>query len=230
MKKILIANRGEIAIRIIRACHELHLKTVAIYAKEDEYGVHRFRADEAYLVGAGKKPIDAYLDMDDIIRIAKMTGADAIHPGYGFLSENEEFAQKCEDAGIIFIGPTVKQLQMFGDKVEAKEVAHAAGLETIPGTEDPVKSLEEVQNFAHKYGYPIMVKAAMGGGGRGMRVVNSDDELPDAYNRARSEAKQSFGDDELYVEKYLENPKHIEVQILGDKHGNVLHIHLHSTD
>ena len=224
MKKILIANRGEIAIRIIRACHELHLKTVAIYAKEDEYGVHRFRADEAYLVGAGKKPIDAYLDMDDIIRIAKMTGADAIHPGYGFLSENEEFAQKCEDAGIIFIGPTVKQLQMFGDKVEAKEVAHAAGLETIPGTEDPVKSLEEVQNFAHKYGYPIMVKAAMGGGGRGMRVVNSDDELPDAYNRARSEAKQSFGDDELYVEKYLENPKHIEVQILGDKHGNVLHL------
>ncbi|SEM57700.1 pyruvate carboxylase [Ligilactobacillus sp. WC1T17] len=224
MKKILIANRGEIAIRIIRACHELHLKTVAIYAKEDEYGVHRFRADEAYLVGKGKKPIDAYLDMDDIIRIAKMTGADAIHPGYGFLSENEEFAQKCEDAGIIFIGPTVRQLQMFGDKVEAKEVAHKAGLKTIPGSDDPVKSLEEVQAFAHKYGYPIMVKAIMGGGGRGMRVVHSDDELPEAYDRARSEAKQSFGDSDLYVEKYLENPKHIEVQILGDKHGNVLHL------
>ncbi|HCM79648.1 MAG TPA: pyruvate carboxylase, partial [Lactobacillus sp.] len=224
MKKILVANRGEIAIRIIRACHELNLQTVAIYAKEDEYGVHRFRADESYLVGAGKKPIEAYLDMDDIIRIAKMTGADGIHPGYGFLSENEEFAQKCEEAGITFIGPTVKQLQMFGDKIEAKEVAHAAGLETIPGTEDPVRSITQVREFADQHGYPIMVKAALGGGGRGMRIVYSEAELEEAYNRARSEAMQSFGDDELYVEKYLQNPKHIEVQILGDKYGNILHL------
>lgn len=224
MKKILVANRGEIAIRIIRACHELNLQTVAIYAKEDEYGVHRFRADESYLVGAGKKPIEAYLDMDDIIRIAKMTGADGIHPGYGFLSENEEFAQKCEAAGITFIGPTVKQLQMFGDKIEAKEVAHAAGLETIPGTEDPVRSITQVREFADQHGYPIMVKAALGGGGRGMRIVYSEAELEEAYNRARSEAMQSFGDDELYVEKYLQNPKHIEVQILGDKYGNILHL------
>ncbi|WGN89410.1 pyruvate carboxylase [Ligilactobacillus faecis] len=224
MKKILVANRGEIAIRIIRACHELNLETVAIYAKEDEYGVHRFRADESYLVGAGKKPIEAYLDMDDIIRIAKKTGADAIHPGYGFLSENEVFAQKCADADITFIGPTVEQLQMFGDKIEAKEVAHAAGLKTIPGTEDPVRSITEVRDFADKYGYPIMVKAALGGGGRGMRIVYSADELEEAYNRARSEAMQSFGDDELYVEKYLQGPKHIEVQILGDQHGNILHL------
>ena len=224
MKKILVANRGEIAVRIIRACHELNLKTVAVYAKEDEYGIHRFKADEAYLIGQGKKPIEAYLDMDDIIRVAKMTGADAIHPGYGFLSENEEFAEKCAAAGITFIGPSVRQLAIFGDKIEAKEVAHKAGLKTIPGSNAPVKSIVEVREFANKYGYPIMVKAALGGGGRGMRIVRDDEELEEAYNRARSEAMQSFGDDELYVEKYLLNPKHIEVQILGDKHGNVLHL------
>lgn len=224
MKKVLIANRGEIAVRIIRACHELGLKTVAVYAKEDEYGVHRFRADEAYQIGAGKKPIEAYLDMDDIIRVAKQTGADAVHPGYGFLAENEEFAQKCADNGIIFIGPTVRQLQLFGDKVAAKEVAVKAGLKTIPGTDEPVQSIDEVREFAHTHGYPIMIKAAMGGGGRGMRIVHDDDELDGAYDRARSEAKQSFGDDELYVEKYLKNPKHIEVQILADQHGHVMHL------
>lgn len=224
MKKILIANRGEIAVRIIRACHELDLSTVAVYAKEDEYGIHRFKADESYLIGEGKKPIEAYLDMDDILRVAKMTGADAIHPGYGFLAENEEFAEKCALAGITFIGPSVKQLSIFGDKIEAKEVAHKAGLQTIPGTKEPVKSIVEVREFAEKYGYPIMVKAALGGGGRGMRIVRKDSELEDAYNRARSEAMQSFGDDELYIEKYLLNPKHIEVQILGDKHGNILHL------
>lgn len=224
LKKVLIANRGEIAIRIIRACHELGLKTVAVYAKEDEYGVHRFRADEAYQIGAGKKPIDAYLDMDDIIRVAKQTGADAIHPGYGFLAENEEFSEKCAQNGITFIGPTVEQLKIFGDKITAKDVAIKNGLQTIPGTDEPVQSLEEVQEFAHKHGYPIMIKAAMGGGGRGMRIVKDDEDLKTAYNRARSEAKASFGDDELYVEKYLENPKHIEVQILADKHGHVMHL------
>ena len=224
MKKILIANRGEIAIRIIRACHELNLETVAVYAKEDEYGVHRFKADEAYLIGEGKKPTDAYLDMESIIAVAKKTKADAIHPGYGFLSENEEFAQKCADEGIIFIGPSVKQLAIFGDKIQAKEVALKAGLQTIPGTKDPVKSIAEVRQFAKQYGYPIMVKAALGGGGRGMRIVHRAEELEESYNRARSEAMQSFGDDELYVEKYLENPKHIEVQILADTHGNILHL------
>ena len=224
MEKVLIANRGEIAIRIIRACHELGLKTVAIYAKEDEYGVHRFKADEAYLVGSGKKPIEAYLDINDIIRIAKMTNADAIHPGYGFLAENEEFAQKCEENGITFIGPSVEHLRIFGDKVEARNVANSAGLHTIPGTNDPVKSLKDVEKFADKHGYPIMIKAAMGGGGRGMRIVKRKEELREAYERARSEANQSFGDDELYVEKMIVNPKHIEVQILADKHGNVMHL------
>lgn len=224
MEKILIANRGEIAIRIIRACQELKLKTVAIFAKEDEFSVHRFKADEAYQVGAGKKPIEAYLDMDDIIRIAKMTGADAIHPGYGFLAENEVFAQKCAEAGINFIGPTVEQLDIFGDKIKAKLAAQKAGLHTIPGSNGPAKSLEDVKSFAAKHGYPIMVKAALGGGGRGMRIIENDSEIEESYNRARSEAKQSFGDDELYVEKYLKAPKHIEVQILADKHGNVLHL------
>ncbi|KRM89175.1 pyruvate carboxylase [Liquorilactobacillus vini] len=224
MKKVLIANRGEIAVRIIRACHELKLKTVAIFAKEDELSVHRFKADEAYLVGAGKRPIEAYLDMDDIIRIAKKTSADAIHPGYGFLAENEQFAQKCQDAGITFIGPKVDHLKIFGDKIKAKDAAVAAGLHTIPGSDKPVGSVAEVQAFAHQHGYPIMIKAALGGGGRGMRIINSDQEVQESFNRARSEAKQSFGDDELYVEKYLKNPKHIEVQILADQHGNVIHL------
>ncbi|WP_311407104.1 pyruvate carboxylase [Liquorilactobacillus uvarum] len=224
MEKILIANRGEIAIRIIRACQELKLKTVAIFAKEDEFSVHRFKADEAYQVGTGKKPIEAYLDMDDIIRIAKLTGADAIHPGYGFLAENEVFAQKCFNAGINFIGPTVKQLEIFGDKVKAKVAAKKAGLHIIPGSNGPVNSLEEVKTFAAKHGYPIMVKAALGGGGRGMRIIENESEIEESYNRARSEAKQSFGDDELYVEKYLKKPKHIEVQILADKHGNIVHL------
>ncbi|KRN10681.1 pyruvate carboxylase [Liquorilactobacillus mali KCTC 3596 = DSM 20444] len=224
MKKILIANRGEIAIRIIRACQELKVKTVAVYAKEDEFSVHRFKADEAYQIGEGKKPIEAYLDMDDIIRVAKETGADAIHPGYGFLAENEVFAQKCEEAGIIFIGPTKEQLSIFGDKVKAKKAAHDAGLQTIPGSDGPVYSLEEVQKFTKQHGYPIMVKAALGGGGRGMRIINNESEIKESFNRAQSEAKQSFGDEELYIEKYLKNPKHIEVQILADQHGNVVHL------
>ena len=224
MEKVLIANRGEIAVRIIRACHELKLKTVAIFAKEDELSVHRFKADEAYLVGKDKRPIEAYLDMDDIIRIAKETGADAIHPGYGFLAENEEFAQKCQDAGITFIGPKVEHLKIFGDKIKAKQAAVAAGLQTIPGSNQPVASVAEVKEFGRKYGYPIMIKAALGGGGRGMRIINDDSEVQESFNRARSEAKQSFGDDELYVEKYLKDPKHIEVQVLADQHGNVIHL------
>lgn len=224
MKKVLIANRGEIAIRIIRACHELKLKTVAVYAEEDEYGVHRFKADEAYQIGAGEKPIAAYLDIDEIIRVALMTGADAVHPGYGFLAENEEFARRCEQAGITFIGPTVQQLHLFGDKVAAKQVALQAGLHTIPGTTDPVTSLEEVVQLGREFGYPIMLKAALGGGGRGMRIVKNEDELSANYQRAKSEAKQAFGSDEMYVEKYLDHPKHIEVQIIADQHGNLMHL------
>lgn len=224
MKKVLVANRGEIATRIFRACKELSLQTVAIFAKEDALSVHRFKADEAYEVGVGKKPVEAYLDIEDIIRIAKENHVDAIHPGYGFLSENETFAKRCEEEGITFIGPKVAHLQMFGDKLVAKSVANKAGIATIPGTKDPVTSFAQVEAFAKQHGFPIMLKAAMGGGGRGMRIVYNQDSLKENYTRAKSEAMQSFGSDELYIEKYLQSPKHIEVQILADSFGNVLHL------
>lgn len=225
MKKVLVANRGEIAIRVFRACTELAIKTVAIYAAEDENSVHRFKADEAYLVGKGKKPIEAYLDIEDILRIAKDSGADAIHPGYGFLSENLEFATRCQEEGLIFIGPTLHHLDIFGDKIKAKEAALAAGISSIPGSDGPVHSVEEVLAFGQKHSYPIMIKAALGGGGRGMRVVHDESEVKDGYDRAKSEAKAAFGNDEVYVEKYISNPKHIEVQILGDTHGNIVHLY-----
>lgn len=224
MKKVLVANRGEIAIRIFRACTEMHIKTVAIYAAEDEYSVHRFKADEAYLVGKGKKPIEAYLDMEDIIRIAKKSGVDAIHPGYGFLSENLEFARRCEEEGLIFVGPSLYHLDIFGDKIKAKEAAVAAGIASIPGSNGPVSGVEEVLDFGKTHGFPIMIKAALGGGGRGMRVARDEKEAREGYDRAKSEAKAAFGSDEVYVEKYISDPKHIEVQILGDMHGNVVHL------
>lgn len=224
MKKVLVANRGEIAIRVFRACAELHINTVGIYAAEDEYSVHRFKADEAYLVGKGKKPIDAYLDIEDIIRIAKESGAEAIHPGYGFLSENLAFAKRCEAEGLIFIGPSVHHLDIFGDKVKAKDAAIAAGIQSIPGTDGPVNSVDEVLAFAKEHDFPIMIKAALGGGGRGMRVARDEREAREGYERAKSEAKSAFGNDDVYVEKYISNPKHIEVQILGDCHGNVVHL------
>lgn len=224
MKKVLVANRGEIAIRVFRAATELGMETVGIYAKEDEHSLHRFKADEAYLVGRGKKPIDAYLDMDDIIRIAKESGADAVHPGYGFLSENIEFAKKCQEADLIFIGPELEHLTTFGDKIKAKEAALAAGLQSIPGSDGVVSSVEEIYAFAEQYGYPIMIKAALGGGGRGMRVVYSKDEVIENYDRAVGEALKAFGQGDCYVEKYIDNPQHIEVQILGDKHGHIVHL------
>ncbi|MBN8207335.1 pyruvate carboxylase [Bacillus sp. NTK071] len=225
ISKILVANRGEIAIRIFRACTELNIRTVAIYSKEDSGSYHRYKADEAYLVGEDKKPIDAYLDIEGIIETAKANHIDAIHPGYGFLSENLQFAKRCQEEGIIFIGPELEHLRMFGDKVEARKQAILAGLPVIPGTDGPVDGLDEVRDFANENGYPLMIKAALGGGGRGMRIVRSEEALADAYERAKSEAKAAFGRDEIYVEKFVENPKHIEVQILGDKHGNTLHLY-----
>ncbi len=225
IKKVLVANRGEIAIRIFRACTELHLETVAIYSREDSGAFHRYKADEAYLVGEGKKPIDAYLDIEGILDIAKDAGVDAIHPGYGFLSENVEFARRCEEEGIIFIGPTSKHLDMFGDKVKAREQAILADIPVIPGTDGPVGSLQEVEAFGEQHGYPIMIKAALGGGGRGMRMVQSEEELASAYERAKSEAKAAFGSDEVYVEKCIVKPKHIEVQIIGDTAGNIVHLY-----
>lgn len=225
IRKLLVANRGEIAIRVLRACNELDIKTVAIYSQEDRASHHRYKADEAYIVGVGKGPIDAYLDIEGIIEIAKESGADAIHPGYGFLAENVEFAKRCEEEGIIFIGPNSRHLEIFGDKVKAREQAILAGIPVIPGSDGPVSSFEELERFADDVGYPVMIKAALGGGGRGMRLVHSKDELQSAYERAKSEAKAAFGSDEVYVEKAIIKPKHIEVQILGDKAGNIVHLY-----
>ncbi|MBW4848681.1 pyruvate carboxylase [Bacillus safensis] len=225
IQKVLVANRGEIAIRVFRACTELNLRTVAIYSKEDSGSYHRYKADEAYLVGEGKKPIDAYLDIEGIIEIAKRNDVDAIHPGYGFLSENIHFARRCEEEGIQFIGPTSQHLDMFGDKVKAREEAKKAGIPVIPGSDGPVDSVKEVEKFGEEYGYPFIIKASLGGGGRGMRIVRSKEELKEAYDRAKSEAKAAFGNDEVYVEKLIENPKHIEVQVIGDNHGNIIHLY-----
>ncbi len=224
-QKVLVANRGEIAIRVFRACTELNIRTVAIYSKEDLGSYHRYKADEAYLVGEGKKPIDAYLDIEGIIAIAKKADVDAIHPGYGFLSENINFAKRCEEEGITFIGPQTKHLDMFGDKVKAREQAQLANIPVIPGSDGPVTSLEEVIGFGKTHGFPIIIKAALGGGGRGMRIVRNLESLKEAYERAKSEAKAAFGNDEVYVEKFIENPKHIEVQILGDNQGNIIHLY-----
>ncbi|SNB44925.1 pyruvate carboxylase [Geobacter sp. DSM 9736] len=224
-RKIMAANRGEIAIRIFRACTELGIGTVAIYSDEDKLSLHRYKADEAYLVGKGKGPIDAYLGIDEIISIAKRAEVDAIHPGYGFLSENAEFAEACERAGIAFIGPTADMQRALGDKVSARKVALAAGVRTVPGTEDPIEKEEEALKFAKESGYPIIIKAAAGGGGRGMRVAHNKKELLEGLVAARSEAKASFGNPAVFLERYLINPKHIEVQVLGDAYGNLVHFY-----
>ncbi|SDP05945.1 pyruvate carboxylase [Halobacillus aidingensis] len=225
INKVLVANRGEIAIRVFRACTELNIRTVAIYSQEDTGSYHRYKADEAYLIGEGKKPIDAYLDIEGIIEIAKSVEVDAIHPGYGFLSENIEFARRCEEEKLTFIGPTSEHLNMFGDKVKARDQAVQAEIPVIPGSDGPVSGLEEIRDFGEKHGYPLMIKAAMGGGGRGMRVVRSATTLEESYDRARSEARAAFGSDEVYVEKLIEQPKHIEVQIIGDRDGNIVHLY-----
>ncbi|MGP4068242.1 pyruvate carboxylase [Halobacillus sp. B29] len=225
INKVLVANRGEIAIRVFRACTELNIRTVAVYSQEDTGSYHRYKADEAYLVGKGKKPIDAYLDIENIIEVAKSVGVDAIHPGYGFLSENIAFARRCEEEGLIFIGPTSEHLNMFGDKVKARDQAVQADITVIPGSDGPVDGLEEIRAFGDQHGYPLMIKAAMGGGGRGMRVVRSAETLSESYDRARSEARAAFGSDDVYVEKLIEEPKHIEVQIIGDHEGNIVHLY-----
>ena len=211
--KVLIANRGEIAIRIIRACKELDIQTVAIYSKEDIGTLHRLKADESYLIGEDLDPTQAYLDIEGILSLAKAKGVDAIHPGYGFLSENQTFAQRCQEEGILFIGPEVRHLRMFGDKTSARQTAQAAGIPVIPGSNGLVESVDQIQAFAQEHGFPIMLKAVSGGGGKGMRVVQTLDEIQDAYDRVKSEALKSFGNSDLYVEKYIANPNHIEVQV-----------------
>lgn len=225
IQKVLVANRGEIAIRIMRACHELGIKTVGIYSKEDIGTLHRQKADESYIIGEGKSPTQAYLDIEGIIKLAKEKNVDAIHPGYGFLSENEEFAKRCQEEGILFIGPELKHLDMFGNKTRARQTAIDAGLKVIPGTDGKISSIEDVFQFGQKNGYPIIIKAVSGGGGKGMRIVNNEEEVKDAYDRTKSEAVNSFGNSALYVEKYIDHPKHIEVQIIADQHGNVVHLY-----
>jgi pyruvate carboxylase len=225
IRKLLAANRSEIAIRIFRAANELGLRTVAIYSHEDRLALHRFKADEAYQVGAGKGPVEAYLDIPGIIAIAKAHEVDAIHPGYGFLSENPALARACAKAGLAFVGPTPELLELLGDKTAARRLAIAAGVPVLPGTEKAVGSPAEAHKIAAEIGYPVIVKASMGGGGRGMRVVHDADQLSARLEEAQGEAKSAFGDASVFLEKYLPRARHIEVQILGDEHGNLLHLY-----
>lgn len=224
IKKLLVANRGEIAIRILRAASELKLSTVSVYTYEDRFSPHRYKADEAYQIGADDDPLKPYLDVEGIIKIAKRNHVDAIHPGYGFLSENVNFARRCREEGIIFVGPSPEAMEMLGDKVAAKENAIAAGLPIIEDSQAALDTLEIARQEADRIGYPLMMKAAAGGGGRGMRVLRDPSQLEQAYNDARNEALKAFGDDTVFLEKYIDSPKHIEVQILGDTHGNLVHL------
>jgi pyruvate carboxylase len=223
-KKILIANRGEIAIRVMRAANEMGKKTVAVYAEEDKLSLHRFKADEAYRIGEGLSPVGAYLAIPEIIRVAKMAGADAIHPGYGLLSENPDFVDACETNGITFIGPTAETMRALGDKASARRVAMAAGVPVIPATEVLGDDMALIKKQAAEVGYPLMLKASWGGGGRGMRPILSEDELADRVREGRREAEAAFGNGEGYLEKMILRARHVEVQILGDKHGNIYHL------
>jgi pyruvate carboxylase len=224
IKKILVANRSEIAIRVMRAAAELGIRTVSIYANEDRFALHRFKADESYLVGEGKKPIAAYLDIDDIIRIAKEAKVDAIHPGYGFLSENPEFAEACAANGIRFIGPSPQVMRTLGNKVAARNAAIAAKVPVVPATTALPHDIEAAKKLAAEIGYPLMLKASWGGGGRGMRVIETEADLPGQLEVARREAAAAFGNDEMYLEKLVRRARHVEVQILGDTHGNLVHL------
>src|ERR1035441_112123 len=268
MNKLLALNRSEIAIRILRAANELGLRTVAIYSQEDRLALHRFKADEAYLIGEGKGPVEAYLDVDGIVALAKEKGVDAIHPGYGFLSENPALPRACERAGIAFIGPSAELLELLGDKRAARQLAQRAGIPTVPGTEDPITDPRQAERMARRIGFPLIVKAAFGGGGRGararrrapgtedpitdprqaermarrigfplivkaafggggrgMRVVRSAAEFSERLGEARREAGAAFGNDAVFLERYVERARHVEVQILGDRAGNLLHLY-----
>jgi acetyl-CoA carboxylase biotin carboxylase subunit len=221
--KILIANRGEIALRIIRACKELGIKTVAVHSVADSEALHVSLADESICIGPTASA-ESYLNMKAIISAAEIADADAIHPGYGFLSENSEFAEICEQCGIVFIGPTADNMRLMGDKISARQTVTAAGVPILPGTNDSIATTEEAQKIADDIGYPVIIKAAAGGGGRGMKIVHSRASLANALATARSEAQAGFGKADVYIEKFCEHPRHVEIQILGDKHGNVIHL------
>ena len=224
-KKVLVANRGEIAIRVFRALNELGITTVSIYSKEDRYALFRSKADESYPLNPEKGPIDAYLDIDTIIKIALAANVDAIHPGYGFLSENPDFVDACERNGIVFIGPSSQIMNAMGDKISSKKMAIDAHVPIIPGVDYAIKDIDTATKIAAEVGFPIMLKASNGGGGRGMRIVNTMEDLEKEFNEAKNESKKAFGDDKIFIEKYLRAPKHIEVQILGDNYGNVVHLY-----
>ena len=224
IRSILVANRSEIAIRVMRAASELGIRTVGIYANEDRFALHRFKADESYLVGQGKKPIDAYLDIADILRVARLAKVDAIHPGYGFLSENPDFAEACAQAGFIFIGPQPSVMRALGNKVAARELAASVGVPMVPATGALPREVETVKAIARDIGYPLMLKASWGGGGRGMRAIHTEEELPALLDAARREALAAFGNDEVYLEKLVTRARHVEVQVMGDTHGNLVHL------
>lgn len=223
IEKVLVANRGEIAVRIIRACREMGIETVAVYSTADEEALHVELADEAVCIGS-PLPKNSYLNMENIISAAVLTGCDGLHPGFGFLSENTKFADICCKCGIQFIGPDAHMIETMGDKAKAREMMMAAGVPVVPGSEGTVEKLTEAHQIAQSIGYPVMLKASAGGGGRGMRVAYNDEELEDAFQTASSEALNAFGDGSMYIEKYIQNPRHIEFQILGDAFGNVIHL------
>ncbi len=223
MNKILIANRGEIAVRIIRACKEMNIKTVAVYSEADKDSLHTRLADEAICIGPANSN-KSYLNYKNIIEAAYITGADSIHPGFGFLSENSQFAKICEESNIKFIGPSFEIIKLMGNKSNAKELMEKAGVPVVPGSKGSIKSINDAKKTANEIGYPIMLKAAAGGGGKGIRVVNEESELENSYNIVKQEAMISFKDDEIYMEKFIQNPRHIEIQILADEHGNVIHL------
>jgi acetyl-CoA carboxylase, biotin carboxylase subunit len=221
--KVLIANRGEIALRIIRACKEMGIKTVAVYSTADSESLHVRLADESVCIGPPPS-LQSYLNINAIISAAELTDAEAIHPGYGFLSENAAFAEICENCGITFIGPTSESMRIMGDKISARQAVIKEGVPILPGTKEGVKDVNEAISIAKKIGFPVIIKATAGGGGRGMKIVHSPATLPNAYATARAEAQAGFGNPEVYIEKYCERPRHVEIQILGDKHGNVIHL------
>ena len=221
---LLVANRGEIAIRVLRAAAELKLRTVAIYSFEDRYSLHRYKADESYQIGPKSEPLKPYLDIEEIVALAKRKGIDAIHPGYGFLSENVEFARACDRAGISFVGPSADVMAQLGDKLKAKQVAKRIGVPVIEGAEVSAGQAELALEKAEQIGFPLLVKASAGGGGRGMRVVRDKQSLLTALEEASKEAQSAFGDGTVFLERFIESPRHIEVQLLGDLHGNLVHL------
>lgn len=223
IKKVLVANRGEIALRVMRSCREMGIQTVAVYSDVDRTAMHVRYADDAYYIGPAPSA-ESYLRMDKIMEVAKKSGADAIHPGYGFLSENAAFSALCEKEGILFIGPSPYAIETMGDKITARKTMIAAGVPVVPGTTEPIKDIKTAIEVIQKIGLPVMIKASAGGGGKGMRLVKREEDIVSAVSSARSEAKAAFGDDAVYIEKYISSPHHIEFQVLGDKHGNIVHL------